>query len=232
MEPPRRVIFLLGATVSAPPSVITSSLSRDTKTLLGPRWRRWVHPLFSHAEQRSQERTAYRHDEWPKRRVRVWWSTFEATEDDELPRKLFDKHGTWPSPIPEPLQAEPGPTVRLPIYDVDPLPVWYSGRAVPMGDAAQGVSLALEDAAVLGKCLQEAGTDVRAAFVEYENARRTRVTRVVEEGRRRGQAKREMGFIACSVRDIVVMLVVWWTTESAMDERFGYTVEEVQAEFK
>ncbi|RUP47434.1 hypothetical protein BC936DRAFT_145737 [Jimgerdemannia flammicorona] len=174
----------------------------------------------------------------------IWWSTFEATEeqargdirsmpDDELLRKLFAKHGTWPSPIPELIKAETGPMVRLPIYDVDPLPVWHSGRVVLTGDAAhavaphsgQGVSLALEDAAVLGKCLREAGTEVRAAFVAYENARKARVTMVVEEGRRRGQAKKEMGFIACWIRDIVMMVMAWWLTDSALDEWFGYTVD-------
>jgi 2-polyprenyl-6-methoxyphenol hydroxylase-like FAD-dependent oxidoreductase len=65
-----------------------------------------------------------------------------------------------------------------------------------IGDAAhatspasgQGASMALEDAVTLAKCLRDL-PDVPAAFAAYENLRRTRVERVVAQGKRNGDGK-------------------------------------------
>lgn len=65
-----------------------------------------------------------------------------------------------------------------------------------IGDAAhatspasgQGASMAFEDAVTLAKCLRDL-PDVPAAFAAYEGLRRTRVERVVAQGKRNGDGK-------------------------------------------
>jgi 2-polyprenyl-6-methoxyphenol hydroxylase-like FAD-dependent oxidoreductase len=81
-------------------------------------------------------------------------------------------------------------------YDFPTVPVWHRDRMIIIGDAAhatspasgQGASMALEDAVTLAKCLRDL-PDVPAAFAAYENLRRTRVERVVAQGKRNGDGK-------------------------------------------
>ncbi len=74
------------------------------------------------------------------------------------------------------------------IFERDPLPTWRRGRAVLLGDAchpmtpymASGAGMALEDAAVLARCLVEFG-DADTALRIYEATRKPR-TSVVQQG--------------------------------------------------
>jgi salicylate hydroxylase len=86
-------------------------------------------------------------------------------------------------------------TNRWALYDRDPLPRWTAGRAALMGDAAhamlpymaQGAVQAIEDAAVLAKCLQRADPDsLTLALRRYEETRKPRATRCQEGSRRNG----------------------------------------------
>jgi salicylate hydroxylase len=60
----------------------------------------------------------------------------------------------------------------------DPMPGWTTGRVTLLGDAchptlpmlAQGAVMALEDAVILGRCLDQYG-DIATAFARYEQAR-------------------------------------------------------------
>jgi 2-polyprenyl-6-methoxyphenol hydroxylase-like FAD-dependent oxidoreductase len=71
------------------------------------------------------------------------------------------------------------------ILDRDPLPRWSDGRVVLLGDAchpmtpymAQGAATAIEDAAVLARCLQET-EDFGGAFQRYEAHRKPRTSRI------------------------------------------------------
>jgi 2-polyprenyl-6-methoxyphenol hydroxylase-like FAD-dependent oxidoreductase len=71
------------------------------------------------------------------------------------------------------------------IFERDPLPTWSRGRVALLGDAchpmtpymASGAAMALEDAAVLARCL-EAFPDVEPAFRVYEATRKPRATAV------------------------------------------------------
>jgi 2-polyprenyl-6-methoxyphenol hydroxylase-like FAD-dependent oxidoreductase len=71
------------------------------------------------------------------------------------------------------------------IFERDPLPTWSKGRVVLLGDAchpmtpymASGAAMALEDAAVLARCLDEIG-DVEEAFRVYEATRKPRASMV------------------------------------------------------
>jgi salicylate hydroxylase/6-hydroxynicotinate 3-monooxygenase len=73
------------------------------------------------------------------------------------------------------------------ILEREPLPRWSAGRVVLLGDAchpmtpymAQGAATAMEDAAVLSRCLAEVrGRDFEGAFARYEAHRKPRTSRI------------------------------------------------------
>src|SRR5258708_35712423 len=75
---------------------------------------------------------------------------------------------------------------KWPFYNRSPLPLWSRGRLVLLGDAchpmkphmAQGAGMAIEDAAMLTRCLSETGlSDYATAFDLYEINRRARATK-------------------------------------------------------
>ncbi len=72
------------------------------------------------------------------------------------------------------------------ILERDPLPRWSVGRVALLGDAchpmtpymAQGAATSIEDAAVIARCLAEAGDDIEGAFQRYEAHRKPRTSRI------------------------------------------------------
>jgi salicylate hydroxylase len=81
------------------------------------------------------------------------------------------------------------------LYRLSPLPRWSAGRITLMGDAAhpmlpylaQGGVLALEDALVLGDCLDAHPGDEASAFCDFEARRRARAQRVQAMSLRQGR---------------------------------------------
>jgi salicylate hydroxylase/6-hydroxynicotinate 3-monooxygenase len=78
------------------------------------------------------------------------------------------------------------------IVDRGPLPRWAEGNVTLLGDSchpmtpymAQGAAMAIEDAAVLSRCLDRVDVDgVSDAFRRFEATRRERTTRVQETSR-------------------------------------------------
>lgn len=76
---------------------------------------------------------------------------------------------------------------KWPLLERDPLPLWSQGRLVLLGDAchpmkphmAQGAAMAIEDAAMLCRCLEHTGVDAHAeAFALYRANRSERAGRV------------------------------------------------------
>ena len=82
------------------------------------------------------------------------------------------------------IEAAPQPT-KWPILDIAPIDTWSKGRLVLLGDAchamtpymASGAAMAIEDAAVLARCLAQAD-DHAAAFALYQATRMARVGKV------------------------------------------------------
>ena len=80
------------------------------------------------------------------------------------------------------------------LYDHAPLRSWTRGPITLLGDAAhpmlpflaQGGAMAIEDAAVLARCLAKMPEDPAAALRGYEGLRRSRTARVVRQARRLG----------------------------------------------
>lgn len=103
----------------------------------------------------------------------------------------------------------------FPIYDVPTVPRWVDGRTVLIGDAAhaispssgQGASLAIEDAACLAVCLRDIDDPV-AALTHFEVLRRSRVERIVAEGRRRGMYKAPASALIRHIRDLLLPIAL------------------------
>ena len=113
------------------------------------------------------------------------WTTTESLlpSSREAMREAFE--GYHPT-----VQALIDATVEVtmwPLLNRNPLPLWSKGRLVLLGDAchpmkphmAQGAAMAIEDAAVLTRCLSEVGLgDSATAFAMYEATRRERAYKV------------------------------------------------------
>lgn len=120
-----------------------------------------------------------------------WWATFNEPEGaaeapDEHRQKLLRLFGDWCAPVPELIRATPNESIlRNATCDRPPAGRWGEGRVTLLGDAAhpvtpnlgQGGCLAIEDAAVLARCLAEYA-DANHALRSYEARRRVRAARI------------------------------------------------------
>ncbi|EHK78833.1 monooxygenase FAD-binding protein [Sinorhizobium meliloti CCNWSX0020] len=109
-------------------------------------------------------------------------SAFVESSRDEMASEFEGYH-----PIIQALIESTGEVTKWPLFNRNPLPLWSRGRLVMLGDAchpmkphmAQGAAMAIEDAAMLTRCLEETGISGYAtAFKLYEVNRRDRATRV------------------------------------------------------
>lgn len=90
------------------------------------------------------------------------------------------------SPVPE-LVGAVEEVYKFAIHDRPPLRSWTVGRVSLLGDAAhpmvpfmaQGAAMAIEDAAILARCLHGAGSaEVTGALIRYDRTRRERTDRM------------------------------------------------------
>lgn len=135
----------------------------------------------------------------------------EAIPNDAWQDKLLELHRHDHEPIGHIIRSTESRIGRWSNYDLPPLPTWHRGRVGLIGDAAhamlpsagQGASMALEDAAVLAKCLRDLpGTE--RAFVTFEALRRNRVEALAKEARRNGSQKAPTNALTRGVRDLVL----------------------------
>lgn len=128
-----------------------------------------------------------------------WWAT--ANEPEGVPEKpcerrekLLGLFGGWCAPVKELIEATKSETIlRSPAYDRTPSARWGAGRATLLGDAAhpmtpnfgQGGCMAIEDAAVLARCVAKYG-DADRSLRAYESQRRARTSSVTRYSLRYG----------------------------------------------
>jgi 6-hydroxynicotinate 3-monooxygenase len=101
---------------------------------------------------------------------------------EEMRQAFHDYH-----PIVQTLVDETDVVTKWPLYERKPQAVWHQGRVVLLGDAchpmrphmAQGAGMAIEDAAMLVRCLDEVGaTQYEQAYELYRANRFERASRV------------------------------------------------------
>ena len=99
------------------------------------------------------------------------------------------------------------------LFDRSPMPRWTDHRITLLGDAchaalpfmAQGAAMAIEDAAVLARCIAQ-DTDVPAALAHYESLRRDRTAQVQRRSRQNAKIFHLSGLSAC-LRNLSVGLI-------------------------
>jgi len=135
-------------------------------------------------------------------------ATMAATSQAAWRQKLLALHKADLPIINRIINHTQGDIGMYPIYDLLRLPRWSNQQILLLGDAAhatspnsgQGASLALEDAAVIARCLRDAATPV-AAFAQYEQLRRERTEKIVKFSRQRGNNKALTNPVARWFRD-------------------------------
>lgn len=114
------------------------------------------------------------------------WEGGSASFIDSSQAEMYDAFQGY-HPTVQALVASAGSITKWPLLNRKPLPLWSRGRMVLLGDAchpmkphmAQGAAMAIEDGAMLARCLSETGLgDYTTAFGLYEANRRERASQV------------------------------------------------------
>lgn len=156
----------------------------------------------------------------PIGRGRVYWAAVEnmplgADRGPARGRKdaLLGTFRGWHEPIEELIRAtDERAILHTAIYDRDPLgEQWGEGQISLLGDAAhpmtpdlgQGACQAIEDAAVLAKCLSEE-SDPALGLRHYEAHRARRVATIVGRSRHLGRVAQLKNPLLCGLRDVLL----------------------------
>jgi len=149
---------------------------------------------------------------------RAYWFaqkyTSEGAKDKPVGRKreVLELFHDWHDPIPAVIEAtQETDILRNDIYESELLPHWSRGRVALLGDAAHtmtpnlgmGACQAIEDAAVLGACL-EAKEDIVAALKLYERRRVRRANSIARMARLVGQAVQVENPLVSNMRDAIM----------------------------
>ncbi|ATA18395.1 MAG: FAD-dependent monooxygenase [Gibbsiella quercinecans] len=111
---------------------------------------------------------------------------FQGSYVDSSQQEMYDAFAGY-HPTVQALIACSEQVTKWPLLNRKPLPLWSQGRLVLLGDAchpmkphmAQGAAMAIEDGAMLARCLAETGlADFTTAFRLYEANRKERASRV------------------------------------------------------
>jgi 2-polyprenyl-6-methoxyphenol hydroxylase-like FAD-dependent oxidoreductase len=159
-------------------------------------------------------------------------SELTAIASQDWQQRLLDMHrGDLPL-IQEIIRSTDSGIGGYPIYDIPPQPIWHKGPVVLVGDAVhaispssgQGASLAMEDAAVLAKCLRDIPS-LEEAFAAYTALRRERVERMVKWARHLGGAKLVTNPIGVWLRDMMMpFFLKFFANPVALDWIYAYNI--------
>jgi 2-polyprenyl-6-methoxyphenol hydroxylase-like FAD-dependent oxidoreductase len=155
----------------------------------------------------------------------MWWTNIKVESpipkenlkdfDQEQERKeLLKQYGKYSFPIPDIILSSES-FVRVNVYDVQSLPNWSNNRIILIGDAAhavspnagQGASMALEDTMLLAKLIRDEKT-FSIAFEKFETMRKSRVEKIVKEGRSRGVDKTIVSPFQQKIRELMIRIFV------------------------
>ena len=122
----------------------------------------------------------------------------------------------------------PNECFKWALFDRPPMPVWGEGQVTLLGDSchptlpfmAQGAAMAIEDGAVLSRCVAD-GDDARASLRRYESLRRNRTARI-QAGSRRNAKVFHMSGVKAWARNLAVgraqgQMMDWQYRYNALD---------------
>jgi salicylate hydroxylase len=122
------------------------------------------------------------------------WAQESWVQRGEVAAVAEDFKGWHPSLASLIKAADASEVYKWTLFDRPEMPSWGAGPVTLLGDAchatlpfmAQGAAMAIEDAAVLSRCLRE-GSEVRASLKQYEALRKPRTTYVQRASQRNGR---------------------------------------------
>jgi 2-polyprenyl-6-methoxyphenol hydroxylase-like FAD-dependent oxidoreductase len=165
----------------------------------------------------------------------AWWATANEAEDADdgaegRKAKLLRLFGDWHRPVPQLIEATPEDEIlKNGAYDRPPVRRWGRGRVTLLGDAAhpttpnlgQGGCMAIEDAAVLARCLAETD-DVPAALRAFQARRYRRTAWITRESLRYGRVAQWQHGTAVRLRDTLFRLAPPAVTRVTFQRMFAF----------
>jgi 2-polyprenyl-6-methoxyphenol hydroxylase-like FAD-dependent oxidoreductase len=164
-----------------------------------------------------------------------WYATNNQPEGEILPaaerkRLLLEFFRDWHAPVPQTIEATPAEDVlHNDCYDRPPERGWSAGRVCLIGDAAhpttpnmgQGGCLALEDAIVLTRCLQNASSP-NEAFREFERQRFNRAKFINRRSLLIGRVGQWQNPFAVRLRNLLTKHATQKSLEQSFDGVYNY----------
>lgn len=162
-----------------------------------------------------------------------WYVCVNAPQHDKrmkqmTPEKLARRFETVHSPI-EAVLASTTPEQLMwnDVCDLEPLKHFVYGRVVLLGDAAhaatpnigQGACQAIEDAVVLGQCLQQEPV-LADALKKYEKRRMARTSKIIEISRRMGEMAHWRHPLLGRLRNSLVRAIPKLITQRHLEELY------------
>jgi 2-polyprenyl-6-methoxyphenol hydroxylase-like FAD-dependent oxidoreductase len=150
----------------------------------------------------------------------TWYATANTPEDhidslDGPQHELLRLFSGWHEPVERLIAATPEATIlKKGAYDLEPLQRWGAGRIMLLGDAAhpctpnlgQGGCMAIEDALVLAKCLQNESSP-EIALRHYESKRRKRTRHVQQRSLLMGHIGQWENRLVIGGREVVTSIL-------------------------
>jgi 2-polyprenyl-6-methoxyphenol hydroxylase-like FAD-dependent oxidoreductase len=164
-----------------------------------------------------------------------WYATNNQPENSilqsiERKTQLLDFFHDWHAPIPQIIAATNAEDIlQNDCYDRLPEHGWSTGRVCLIGDAAhpttpnlgQGGCMALEDAIVLTKCLQNSPA-ASEAFREFEALRFARTKFIIERSLLLGRVGQWQNLLAVFLRDTLTRFTPEKSLQKSFEPIYGY----------
>ena len=164
-----------------------------------------------------------------------WYATNNQPENsilqsDERKTQLLDFFHDWHAPIPQIIAATGADEIlHNDCYDRLPEHGWSTGRVCLIGDAAhpttpnmgQGGCMALEDAIVLTKCLQNSA-EASEAFWEFEAQRFARTKFITERSLMLGRVGQWQNPLAIFLRDTLTRFTPEKSLQRSFEQIYGF----------
>jgi FAD-dependent urate hydroxylase len=175
----------------------------------------------------------------PNNRI-YWFATANRPEGEKLSPEqnkslLLNLFSDWHHPIAELFNETPAETIlHNDIVDIDPLPQWYDGRVVLLGDAVhamtpnmgQGACQAVEDAVILARALATSSS-LESALARYTAARQSRTKAIQLQSRRIGRIAQLENPLLCTLRNQVMKMTPPQAQIGMLRPIVGYDVAQV-----
>jgi len=167
----------------------------------------------------------------------TWYATANVPENDyDAPcgrkRELLEMFDRWHQPVPQLIEATGDSAIlKNPAYDRAPMTSWGYGAVTLLGDAAhpctpnlgQAGCMALEDALVLAKCVEQQAT-LEAAFRRYESLRLTRTRHIQQRSLLMGFIGQWENRLLVGARELVTTLLPAKLFEHNLRRVYSYEI--------